>query len=323
MALISCYECKTTISDSATACPYCGAPARKGQVYFSPLDTPPEKGDYKKVPLWLGILIVVFPLLFVWLLLDKNYSPKDKKIGFIYLAISLLFSFWYFQPPNTTPQPTTSTEQIIPASSQQTNHHDVAVDTTQDEDPSPPDITTTHKNKTSVQVSALKYYADYQHNEVSADQKYKGNNLLLQGMVSGISKDYSGQVYLSILGSNDAYGIDVIHANLQNSELQIASKLTKSDIVQLICTGGTMIMNIPVLDDCQIDGIDQEQHQAITGSKKYLPVPSNDQSELPKHNPRPNVVVIPAPLPIEETSDDQDISPAIDQIAQLQNVNQL
>lgn len=319
MALISCYECKTTISDSATACPYCGAPARKGQVYFSPLDTPPEKGDYKKVPLWLGILIVVFPLLFVWLLLDKNYSPKDKKIGFIYLAISLLFSFWYFQSPNTTPQPTTSTEQIIPASSQQTNHHDVAIDTTQDEDPQPPESHAVENGKADIQVSAMKYYTDYQNNRTSADKKYKGTILLIQGSVFGLS----GRTDLSILGSNNTSGEDIILANLQNSEIQLASNLIKGDIVQLICIGGAMAISIPVLDNCKIDGIDQIQHQTITGNNKYIEIPSYHKSELPKHNPRPNVVVIPAPPPIEETSDDQDITPAIDQISQLQNANQL
>lgn len=282
MALISCYECNKTISNSANSCPHCGAPSKNNFRTYSPLDTPFEENaistEYKKVPFFIALLIVLCPILFVWLLLDRNYSQKDKKIGFIYLAISVIFFIFFVKPFGIENQPNIEpTETPYPAY----NQEKTPAETVENH----PIQTTAHqKSKTNIQVSALKYYADYQQNEVSADQKYKGNTLLLQGMVFGINKDYSDQVYLSILGSNNYYGIDRIHANLLPTELQTASKLVKGDIVQLICTGGTMIMGFPILDDCQIHGIDQEQHQRITGSTKYLPAkPTTSPSNNPNY----------------------------------------
>ena len=49
-------------------------------------------------------------------------------------------------------------------------------------------------------VAAQILSRDYDANEVAADQKYKTGRLLITGRVSGISKDFLGDPYVSLTG---------------------------------------------------------------------------------------------------------------------------
>lgn len=88
MALIACNECSREISDTAHACPGCGAPV-------TPSSRASSSSQYKQLdrlvslPLFLGI--VVFPIIFVWFLLRKGYSARSRVMGFVWLVIHFFF----------------------------------------------------------------------------------------------------------------------------------------------------------------------------------------------------------------------------------------
>lgn len=65
MALISCGECAGKVSDSAAACPHCGAPVAKPAVYSSappPAQVKKSGGTWKWV---LGVPVGFFVLMMV------------------------------------------------------------------------------------------------------------------------------------------------------------------------------------------------------------------------------------------------------------------
>jgi len=49
-------------------------------------------------------------------------------------------------------------------------------------------------------VSAVRLFADYDSNEVAADQKYKGKTLLVSGTVNDIGKDIMDTMYVTLVG---------------------------------------------------------------------------------------------------------------------------
>jgi hypothetical protein len=101
-----------------------------------------------------------------------------------------------------------------------------------------------------LKVSAPKLYRDYQRNEVSADTMYRAKTLAVTGRVSSISKDFTDGVYLTLdNGENEFSGV---HADLQKSETDKASVLSKGTVVTVVCEGGGMIIGTPNLKDCLI-----------------------------------------------------------------------
>jgi len=99
MALIDCYECGKQISDTAPACPNCGAPSRvlgRRQVgdRFKSSSKPARKVGFG---LFIGILLA--PFIFFWLLLRDGYTNRAKALGLCWL---LVFIYGYFIPGNST-----------------------------------------------------------------------------------------------------------------------------------------------------------------------------------------------------------------------------
>lgn len=262
MALIQCKECNNTYSSLASICPKCGAPTS-----FSTGETQSEKPrEYKKVSNGLALLIVLFPVLFVWFLLDKAYSPKDRIIGFVYLAASILFFSWVRGENKTTvvidhPTSTYSTQPYIQPNLEQTHTPEPPTEAT-----STPIIDNQPQtdNRLPISSTGYEYYAAYQRNEVAADNKYKGRKLKIRVIVWDISKDYSGEVYLRVLGEPDTTGLSTIHASLANYELAKAAELGRGDVLTMLCIGGTMMLDIPTLKDCNIiDVVTYAQKMAI------------------------------------------------------------
>lgn len=102
----------------------------------------------------------------------------------------------------------------------------------------------------SLAVTAPQLYRDYQRNEVSADTKYRGKTLAVTGRVSSISKDFTDGVYLTLANGEDEYS--GVHAELQKSETDKASALSKGTVVTVVCEGGQMVIGTPNLKDCLI-----------------------------------------------------------------------
>ena len=119
MALIACNECSREISDTAHACPGCGAPV-KADSRATNLKQPPRQSERMvSLPLFLGM--VVFPLIFVWFLLRKGHTTQSRVIGFAWLVIHFFFVpiSNIFSPSNTTStytaSPSSSTYSATPA----------------------------------------------------------------------------------------------------------------------------------------------------------------------------------------------------------------
>lgn len=102
-------------------------------------------------------------------------------------------------------------------------------------------------------ASAL--YADYQANEVAADEKFKGKRGVLTGEIASITKDAVSNIVLEFLAGPD-WRVKVQHervfVTLRDSEKTAAMALRKGDAIAVLGTGATMIVGIPRLIDATV-----------------------------------------------------------------------
>jgi hypothetical protein len=120
----------------------------------------------------------------------------------------------------------------------------------------------------------MKLYFDYQANEVQADNVYKGQHLVVTGVVTGIKKDMVDDVYLTLLTDNEFMPVD---AHLQGSEADAAANLHTMQPVQVDCVGGGMMVGSPQLRNCSI------VHEAPAAPVNAPVTPSE-----PETNPQPS-----------------------------------
>lgn len=88
MALIDCYECGRQISSVAKSCPNCGAPIRSQREQGAGVITHQRNPlETKKIGFWLILGIILFPFVFFWPMLTKNYSVNAKTAALIWLVL--------------------------------------------------------------------------------------------------------------------------------------------------------------------------------------------------------------------------------------------
>jgi hypothetical protein len=97
-------------------------------------------------------------------------------------------------------------------------------------------------------VTARQLIAIYDDNEVAADEKFKEKSIRLTGTISKISKDITGAVYLEI---TTGAIFRTVQAFLANESAAQAGGFPRGSEIELICTGGGMILTFPVLRNCQ------------------------------------------------------------------------
>ncbi|SOD53643.1 tRNA_anti-like [Pseudoxanthomonas wuyuanensis] len=98
-----------------------------------------------------------------------------------------------------------------------------------------------------LEITAAKLFADYEANEVAADDKYKGNQLAVSGTVAGISKDFTDEAYVEIRTPNDFASI---HA--RGLDPSVAAGLSKGQQIAVVCVGGGLMLSSPILNECQV-----------------------------------------------------------------------
>jgi hypothetical protein len=98
-------------------------------------------------------------------------------------------------------------------------------------------------------VTALQLYNDYQANEVSADNKYKGKSLMVSGTVSSIDKDFLDNIVVSLKTPNEFMDVK---ARVDDDQKSKAASLSKGQDIKVLCTGSGMIIGSPQLEDCTI-----------------------------------------------------------------------
>ena len=79
-------------------------------------------------------------------------------------------------------------------------------------------------SEASVAISAVQLYAQYEANEVEADNKYKGKVLAVTGVAGDIGKDIMDEAYV-LLSSGDALGMFGVQCFFSESEEQNFSNL--------------------------------------------------------------------------------------------------
>lgn len=101
-----------------------------------------------------------------------------------------------------------------------------------------------------IEVTAKQLFADYEANEVSADDKYRGKPLLVTGVIKKISKDAFDKPYVQLL-AGDRYGINDVWARFTDESA--LGKLKKGQKLVVRCTGKGMTLTTPALVDCTIE----------------------------------------------------------------------
>jgi tRNA_anti-like len=120
-----------------------------------------------------------------------------------------------------------------------------------------------------LETTAEQYDADYDANEVAADQKYKGKKILLTGVIESINEDFKGGAYLVLKASNPFMGV---HAELNSRGKAGASAMAKGTTIYLVCDSGTRIMGSATARNCQqfSQYLDQIRPSLKSTVEKYL-----------------------------------------------------
>jgi len=281
MAIMKCRECLGQVSDQAGACPHCGAPIKSAdtpRVFMVAQNKPTKVGNA-----FIGLVVVSVISWATWSALHlpeeviepivtapskpisqygtpvpdaSNGSKMEFLVNEFYrfeaeckgspdaqgacnerdsFGDKLRVAGWCLEGPNRDSSNAEMTWQKCKFNK---------VENSPGNNPQP----------TVVSIPALKIHAtrlieEYKANEIAADTKYKGQNLIVTGVLSSINKDFMGDPYL-ILTAGDAF--DSVHANFPKGAMSELSSLQKGQVIVIRCTGRGMILSSPILHECSL-----------------------------------------------------------------------
>jgi uncharacterized protein (DUF1330 family) len=99
----------------------------------------------------------------------------------------------------------------------------------------------------TIRISARQLYADYEANEVAADQKYKGAILEVLGTVDTIGKDITNTIFVALKG--DQY-FGVVECMFSDEYAGAAARLKKGQTVTIKGRCEGKMINIIILRGC-------------------------------------------------------------------------
>ena len=100
-----------------------------------------------------------------------------------------------------------------------------------------------------VEVTAQRLFADYDANEVAADDKYRGKVLRITGIVDRIAKTITDDAYIALRTSNEFEPVDATLADAKD-----AASLKRGEKVVVRCRGQGKMVD-PVVDGCVIEHV--------------------------------------------------------------------
>ena len=107
-----------------------------------------------------------------------------------------------------------------------------------------------------IRVTAPELNADYEANEVAADEKYSGRTLRVVGQVKSIDKDAWGAVHIVMADdtpfSGTLLGVDAA-MNTSETTTSVAPRLQRGQAVAVLCTKVRRIIGSVRLDDCEFN----------------------------------------------------------------------
>ncbi|WP_429499480.1 OB-fold protein [Robbsia andropogonis] len=265
MALIKCSECGTEISDSAAACVKCGAPIEVAKGGFSgglpALALKAGNGIGKSLAIIVGLFVLAIVVAGVMHSRNGGGNQGDSA---------------------------TQVDQNAPFASGVGDSASAATTMAASATPSQP--ASPPAQREVIPLTAYALYDSYHANEVSADDKYKGKWLYVEGTVSEIGKDFLDKPYVNVYGTEKQYDFNVVRARFSKSDLSSLSKLSKGMSINLMCKGDGMVVGDPVLD-CTSNDVPPVPQVA----KSQGAFPASGASVAPPPSPAPTDVQQNAP----------------------------
>ncbi|QBP10129.1 OB-fold protein [Cupriavidus metallidurans] len=117
-------------------------------------------------------------------------------------------------------------------------------------DPEAPSVNTTPAEP-PVQVTANDLLNAYKENEIAANQKYKGKQLILKARISSIEAGMGDEPYL-VLTAGSEFEFSRPQAHLARGQDAAAAALKKGQQVTLQCIGNSEVAGTPMLKDCRV-----------------------------------------------------------------------
>ena len=103
----------------------------------------------------------------------------------------------------------------------------------------------------AVPVTATELTKAYKDNEIAANDKFKGKQLMVSGKIEGIEAGFTDKPEL-VLAANVDYGMSNPRATLADSDLDKAKSLKKGQNIKMLCVGNSEVAGTPMLEDCKI-----------------------------------------------------------------------
>ena len=181
MPLVTCPDCGDRVSTLAKACPHCGRPMTSVDAEVEEAKRFDEEyniAQSEKVCPYCDQEIPSGSLACPWCMRDltteeavrRSYRWTAARVGCAVAAVLALAIYVAFQVADRKPRPR-------------------------------PKPTSVRAQKETVQVDAVTLGAAYAANEIAADQKYKGRQLVVSGTVNAIRRDVLDSMYVTLAGS--------------------------------------------------------------------------------------------------------------------------
>ena len=102
--------------------------------------------------------------------------------------------------------------------------------------------------RVDIKISAKKLYREYDSNEVLADEKYKGKQIAVTGVISDIGKDIFNDPYITLSGGY----LDNVNCYFDKESIKIISKIRKGQKLTVIGKCNGKVITDVIIKDCEI-----------------------------------------------------------------------
>jgi hypothetical protein len=185
-------------------CSSCGKEMSADAVSCPSCGKPNDVNKGLSTRLKIGIFFI--PVIFAWFTLRKGVSTSAKIISFVWMLIFLGAGG--------------ATQSDNPAKQSRSSSSSSSISSTSSAKP------------VEVQkVSATSLFREYEKNEISADNKYKGKYVEVSGRIDDIGKDILDDMYITLKGS-DFFGVQVY---FNEDDSNVVANLSKNSNIKVVC----------------------------------------------------------------------------------------
>lgn len=194
------------------------------------------------------LTLIFFVLIFVGLIKPSLVKMPSRGKAFLVFFIAFIVSTIIFSVTSSDEQKATyeknnqkaETSSTTPQESQSTHQQNDNIQ----EQPTEP-------VEQIIKVTADQLFAEYDSNEIAANQKFKGQKILVTGTVDAIQADFSDKPVISLRAGGE-YNFLLPQASLAESEESKAAQLGKGQRVSLLCIGDSEVGGMAMLSDCYL-----------------------------------------------------------------------